>query len=156
MCRLSGLNSEMKSFNFKLLHSLLPVRARLHQLTPSTSPTCNLCTESTPEDAEHALLKCSYNAGTGQALLTTLVNYVPDITNEKLLYLQFPGLTESEELPLVFFTSAILLDIWSRRMKKTKITPYDIRATLEARCLLLRETRFSGNFEVIKELLKNL
>ena len=153
---LKGLSSEMASFNFKLLHCILPVKDRLHHITPATSPACTLCTESAKEDLEHALLSCSYNGGTGRALLATLKKYTTDITPEKLLKLQLSNLSESNELPLIFFTSAFLLEIWTRRSNKLKITLYDIRATLEARCLLLRETRFKNNVEIINEMLSYL
>ena len=156
LSRLKGLSSELTSFNFKLLHCLLPVKDRLHHISPSTSPTCTLCTESIREDQEHALLRCSHNGATGLALLAVLKNYIPNITSEHLLRLQFPDLSESLEHPIVFFTSAVLFEIWERRSKKSKITLYDIRATLEARCLLLRETRFRNNFEIIIQILNNL
>ena len=156
LSRLKGLSSEMTSFNFKLLHCILPVKDRVHHLTPSTSPACTLCTESAKENQEHALISCSYNSGTGLTLLATLKKYIPDITPEKLLKFQLAGLSESEELAITFFTSAFLLEIWTRRTKKIKITLYDIRATLEARCLLLRETRFKNNAEIITQMLNYL
>ena len=43
---------------------------------------------------------------------------------------------------MVFLTTATLLEIWLRRLKKERITEYEIRTTLEAKCSLLRETRF--------------
>ena len=73
--RLRGLSSEMISFNFKLLHRLLPVKDRLHRITPTTPAYCTLCPSSCPETLEHALLSCTYNAGTGQALIATLQTY---------------------------------------------------------------------------------
>ena len=155
-CRLTGLHSEQISFNFKLLHGLLPVKDRLHHLTPATSPTCSLCTDAKKEDLEHSLLNCSYNGGVGLALLSTIHRYVVALTPKKILLLQYPDLSESLELPLVFFTSSILFEIWTRRTKKVKITLYDIRATLEARCILLRETRFKNCFEVIQEIINYL
>ena len=94
LCRLKGLNSEMTSFNFKLLHGLLPVRERLHHLTPTTSPSCTLCNEPVSEDVQHALLTCSYNGGSGQALLDILSTFIPDLTYGDLLLLQFPDLSE--------------------------------------------------------------
>merc|ERR1712030_15134 len=57
--RLRGLSSEMTSFNFKLLPRLLPVKDRLHKITPTTPATCTLCSNSQPETVEHALLSCA-------------------------------------------------------------------------------------------------
>ena len=39
--RLKDLNSEMISFNFKLIHGLLPVKNRVHQLTTAATPACS-------------------------------------------------------------------------------------------------------------------
>ena len=100
-CRLKGLHSEQNSFNFKLLHGLLPVKDRLHHLTPATSPACSLCTDAKKEDLEHSLLNSSYNAGVGLALLSTIQRYVVTLTPKKLLLLQFPDLSESLELTLM-------------------------------------------------------
>ena len=152
--RLRGLSSEMISFNFKLLHRLLPVKDRLHRITPTTPATCTLCPSSCPETLEHALLSCAYNNGTGQALITTLQRVLPSLTADQLLLLQFVDLTETQELPLVFFSTAFLLEVWNRRVKKGRIGIYDIRSTLEARCSLLRETRYQNCYECLMELVK--
>ena len=154
--RLRGLSSEMISFNFKLLHRLLPVKDRLHRITPTTPATCTLCPSSCPETLEHALLSCAYNNGTGQALITTLQRVLPSLTADQLLLLQFVDLTETQELPLVFFSTAFLLEVWNRRVKKGRIGIYDIRSTLEARCSLLRETRYQNCYECLMEIVKLL
>ena len=156
MCRMRGLNSEMTSFNFKLLHQLLPVKNRLHQITPATQPTCTLCTNSCPETLQHALLSCSYNDGTGQVLLTILQSILPGLSSDELLLLQFPNLPESKELATIFLTSSILFEIWSNRCQKKRITLFDIRSTLEAKCSLLRETRYSNTYETLKDFLENM
>ena len=67
LCRLPILSSLLTSFNFKLLHLLLPTKARLHHLTPNTSPLCSLCTEMAVEDVKHALHCC--NAATTMVLV---------------------------------------------------------------------------------------
>ena len=154
LCRLRGLSSEMTSFNFKLLHQLLPVKARLHRITPTTPATCTLCSSSCPETLE--LLSCEYNAGSGQALITTLQRVLPSLTSEQLLLLQFADVTESQELPLVFFSTAFLLEVWNRRIKKGRICIYDIRSTLEARCSILSETRYQNGYVFLLELVKLL
>merc|ERR1711888_292360 len=115
LCRLRGLSSEMTSFNFKLLHRLLPVKDRLHKITPTTPATCTLCSNSQPETLEHALLSCAYNAGTGHALFNALQRVLPSLTADQLLLLHFDDITETQELPLVFLSTAILMDVWNRR-----------------------------------------
>ena len=140
----------------EMLHHLLPVRDRLHQITPATSPLCTLCNNSCPETLQHALLTCQYNAGTGQALISTLQRILPAMSADRLLLLQFPSLSESQEMSAVFLTAALLLEVWTKRSKKIRITLYDIRSALEARCSLLRETRFHNMHETLKELIESL
>merc|ERR1711947_16799 len=120
----------------------------------TTPVTYTLCSSSCPETLEHAFLSCAYNAGTGQALITTLQRVLPSLTADQLLLLQFVDLTETQELPLVFFSTAFLLEVWNRRVKKGRIGIYDIRSTLEARCSLLRETRYQNCYECVMELVK--
>ena len=156
MCRRQGLSSEMTSFNFKLLHQLLPVKARLHQITPATQPNCTLCTDACPETLQHALLTCQYNDGAGQALLTILQGAIPGLSPDDLLHLQFHSLQESQELATIFLTTALLLEIWSRRSQKKRITIFEIRSTLEARCSLLRETRYNSITGILREYLESM
>ena len=54
LCRVKGLSPENKSFLFKLLHTLLPSKERLHHLTPTISPLC-WCTSG---DQETYLQQC--------------------------------------------------------------------------------------------------
>ena len=48
---------------------------------------------------------------------------------------------EEEELPLIWLLSATLLSIWEQRQLHLKVQPYLVRAQLEAKVNLLRETR---------------
>ena len=153
LCRLRGLSSEMMSFNFKLLHHLLPVRSRLHQITSATPPNCTLCPCACPETIEHSLIFCPYNAGTGMALVSAFKNELPSLTTEQLLLYNFPDLSETLEFSLVFLTAALLLEVWTRRIKKSKITLYDIRTTLEAKISLLRETRYHNMNKTMEEII---
>ena len=109
LCRSTGLNSDMISFNFKLLHHILPVRHRLNQLTPTTSPLCILCINSSPETVQHALLTCQYNDGSGQALVSTLQRILPALTTDKLLLLQLPSLQEALEMFMSLYSRSQML-----------------------------------------------
>ena len=129
LCRQAGLGSDLDSFNFKLLHGLLVTKQRINHLTPGTPATCSHCQVCVQGDLQHALLHCSYNDGAGQALLSAVQEHLPE--------------------------TSILMAIWDKRLSKQRITLYEIRATLEARCLLLRETRFSNHHAKLLEL-KNL
>ena len=146
LCRLPGLGSDLISFNFKLLHGLLVTRQRLHQLTPAANATCSHCDAQVDEDLQHALIDCSYNSGAGQALLSTGQGYIPELTAASLLRLELPSLEADAELSIVTFISAVMMELWNKRMSKSRIQLYDIRATLKARCLLLRKSRSQSKF----------
>ena len=155
ICRLGGLGSELHSFNFKLLHQLLVSRVRLNQMTPTTSPLCSHCSSSN-EDLLHALIECSFNNDAGKKLLNTVRNIIPGITGQDLLRLELCDLPEDSEFPITYFTSFILMTIWDKRMSKSRISLYDIRATLEAKCNLLRKTRLKDQVPTLEHLLSNL
>ena len=147
--RLNGLGNELASFNFKLLHGLLVTKQRMHHFTPGTAATCTHCDAHVDEDLQHALLHCSYNHGVGQSLLSVAQIHIPDITAASLLRLELASLSDEHELPLATFISAALLAIWDKRYTKSRILLYDIRATLEARCQLLRETRYESTVPIL-------
>ena len=58
LSRLKGMSPGTKSFNFKLIHEILPCKARLSQFLPASSPLCNLCRQQVPETLAHALAEC--------------------------------------------------------------------------------------------------
>ena len=152
-CRLNGLGSELVSFNFKLLHSLLVTKKRMNQLHRNSSPLCILCDDQVDEDLQHALLSCKHNDGAGQWLMSVVEDQIPNITAEALLRLDLPVMSEENELAITLLISVVLSEIWDRRMKKVRIRLFEIRSTLEARCLLLRETRFKSHASVLTEFL---
>jgi hypothetical protein len=67
----------------------------------------------------------------------------PDVTaaSLSLLRLELSNLPEDLELPMITFLSSLLHAVWDKRLSKSRISLYDIRATLDAKCQLLRETR---------------
>ena len=155
LCRLSGLGSELTSFNFKLLHQLLVSRVRLHQLTPAASPLCTRCS-NTNEDLLHLFIDCECNNDVGKNLLNSIKNVIPNITGEALLRLEFANLPADLEFPITYFTSFVLMTIWEKKMSKSRIIPFDIRSTLEAKCILLRKTRNREHVPILEDLLRNL
>ena len=155
LCRLPGLGSELTSSNYKLLHKLLVSRERLHHLTPATSPLCSHCSIEN-EDLVHALINCDFNHNVGKSLLNIIKTYVPSITGPSLLSLELTNLPDETEFCLTFFTSSILKIIWEKRISKSRINLFEIRATLEAKCILLRKTRFDRHVPILEELLTKL
>ena len=154
LCRLAGLGSDLTSFNFKLLHRLLVTRERMHQINPVTSPLCCLCLEAN-EDLQHTFIHCVFNQGVGQQLLTIVQEHLPAMSAQSLLRLELP-LSADKEFGVIFFTSTILSHIWNKRMSRSRITLYDIRSSLEAKCLLLRKTRYERFTQLLQSLLNSL
>ena len=154
LCRLQGFGSEQTSFNFKLLHGLCVTKVRLHEITPTTSLMFTV--HSGKKDLQHAFFNCEFNGGVGQRLLLTARRILPSVSGPALLRLELQDLSESCEYANTFLITSILRLIWDKRMTQSRITLYEIRATLEAKCLLLRETRFALHAPLLEDMLKNL
>ena len=104
----------------------------------------------------HALIQCSYNSGAGQNLLRVVQTFIPAMSASSLLRLELSGLEDGTEYSLATLISALLLSIWDKRQTRTRITLFDTRATLEARCLLFRKTRFSNHAAILSEMISDL
>ena len=156
LVRLKGLGPDHSSFLWKLVHLLLPIKERIHRLSPTTSPLCTQCNDNMIENLLHTFDTCSNNNGAGPTLVAVLRDHMPTINMEKILRLEFTDLEEDMEYPAVWFTAAFLLAIWERRQAGTRIRCYEIRAELEAKISLLRETRFSEQIYKLKLLCRNI
>ena len=136
---------------------LLPVKERLHRLFPNTPPYCSLCNQLMMiEDIPHAFFNCTHNMGAGHNLVAVLRDIMPDITMEKIMRLEFSDLEEDMEYPAVWFTAAFLFAIWGKRTKGLRIRTYEIRAEIESKVSLLRETRFNDYAADLKILCEKL
>ena len=86
LSRLKGLSSQIRSFLFKLLHQILPVRDRLNHILRNTNPICILCEDEQPETLLHALFSCKSNRAAAEALLSLVRPYDHSITPRKYSY----------------------------------------------------------------------
>ena len=150
LVRLKGLGPKHSSFLWKLVHLLLPIRERLHRLSATTTPTCTLCNQNSTEDLLHTFDDCTFNQGAGLNLIMVLKEHSPAITMDQVLQLEFSGLEEDMEFPVVWFTAAFLLAVWERRLASTRVKMYEIRAEIEAKISLLRETSHKNSLQEIK------
>ena len=150
LSRLPGLGSELTSFLHRLLHDLLPTRERQHRITPATPITCKLCPDNAVEDLEHTFFLCAFNREIGTKLVQSLCT-----TPGKLLRLEMVFKDETMELPMVFFAAASLIHIWNCRVSGKQVKLYSIRAEIESRVALLRETRFRSSADKIQEMLNS-
>ena len=156
LCGLNGISSELQSFNFKLIHELLVTKKRMNHLRPHLhSPYCSLCDTAAEEDMIHAMVQCTYNSGVGTSLMQAVNSVLPDVTPAFMLRLELKGLSPVLERGVILFISTVLKDIWDRRMSRSTIQISDTRTTLEARCQILRKSRFD-NFEFFENLCKLL
>ena len=58
-----------------------------------------------------------------------------------------------DELAAVYTTATGLMHIWEARVHRKQITPFLVRAELEAKISLLRRTRYSGAGTRMQEIL---
>ena len=138
--RLRGLGSELTSFLFKLTHDILPTQERLSKTSHEISGLCKLCSSDVIEDLSHALIECSANDQIGEQIVSVATRCS---TNDwpKIITLQME-LDPSTELSVVWFLAVAWHSIWKSRSSSRRPERYRIRAELEAKVSLLRETRF--------------
>ena len=135
--RLPGLGSENMSFLFKVLHDLLPTQERIARTSAGVSGDCKMCALNVKEDLLHALVRCPGNQGIGHAVLHCLP-LQDGLQDQHVLKLQ---LDLDDPLPVVWFLAVAWISIWDSRVLGRKPELYKVRADLEARVSLLRETR---------------
>ena len=152
---LPGLDSEVSSFLFKMLNDLLTTQVRLHRvLTNKTSFNCTLCDMEMKGDLLHTLIYCSYNLGSGEWLLRCLSTLLPQLQPRQVLTLDFnTDLQGEQNLAVTWLVANVLYEIWGARLKKKRPELFLIRATLEARTMLLRKSRHSDICDMISNML---
>ena len=154
LARLPGLGPENLSFLFKMMHDILPTQERVARTKPRASSSCTMlgCTVVVCEDLPHALILCDANNGVGYRVLRCMQNYLPDA--ESALRLEL-NVEEDLQLPLVWLLASVFLAIWKLRLDKARVQLYEVRAQLEAKVNLLRETRFRHSAEILDQLVEN-
>ena len=138
-----GLSPVMRSFLWRMLHDILPTQERLHRMNMpnAPSPLCLSCSEGDIDSLEHALLKCSTIRSGAELLLEALKSEIPDMTLERIKYLDF----QSEDLLApTYLTAATLLQIWSSRSSARRFSWLSVRANVEQNILTLRKSRYKS------------
>ena len=140
LSQLKGLSSPIKSFVFKLIHQLLPVRDRLNHILRNAHPDCLLCGDEQPETLLHAFFHCNSNRVAANALISLAKPYDRSITPEKALLLDINcELIYEQSVTLIMYTGLHL--IWENRIKKKSTSMYQIRSEIECLISLLRRAR---------------
>ena len=81
-------------------------------------------------------------------MIKCLQDHIPSIDLMSALSLEIQA-DEEMELPLVWLLSTVFLSIWTLRISKSKVQLYEVRAQLEAKVNLLRETRFKTSASLL-------
>ena len=154
LARLPGLGSEHTSFLFKLLHQILPTQERVARTSPTASSLCkvNNCPGDMVEDLPHALVHCSGNLGAGDMIIQRSLTIAPGKTVDELLQLDLK-VEDDDEFTLVWWLASGFQAIWDLRKAGKRVEPYMVRAQLEAKVNLLRETRFTAAVPKLEALL---
>ena len=155
--RTKGLDSELTSFIFKLLHCLLPTQDRVSRITRNQNQNIGLCQlcHAEVEDPQHAFFSCPYSSTAGLALLGYLQLLVPDLSPGAALHLEFgQGLDEQEQLAEVCLLATGLKYILSMRIEKKLVVLYKMRTEIEAKISVLRSTMHSEAGDVMAEIIR--
>ena len=139
LSRLKGISPQSKSFNFKLIHTLLPSKERVHHLNPNLSPLC-WCNSGEEENYLHVFYICRHNQEAADALLRCVRSYDSDLTASKSLTFRIK--TEGcFEMASVSLLSVGLELIWNNRLQKKSTSVITMRSELECATILRRKSR---------------
>ena len=125
MSRLKGHNPQVKSFNFKLVHQLLPCKERLSQILPSSAPLYSLCTSQQPESIFHSFFECDRNKDAALYLLNLTRVYDSTVSALKITRLQISTEVLCELQLCCFSVLAWSLfgdNVWKRRQQLCMIS----------------------------------
>ena len=136
--RLKGLSPATKSFLFRLIHTLLPSKERIHHLTREASPLC-WGQSGEQETYQHLFYNCEKNTDAGQALLRCVQSYDHNLTETRSLRLQI-----SADEPFLIASVSILATglelIWETRKSKKQTSLFNMRSELEMSISIRRKS----------------
>ena len=97
------------------------------------------CTAGGLDDFEHALLRCKKKQSGADFLLETLRSEIPDLTFERIKYLDFR--TEDLLVP-TYLTAATLSQLWISRLCTRNFSLQSVLANVEQNIMTLSKSRF--------------
>ena len=119
---------------------LLPTGERVNRMQPIKSPACSHCRATPVETLHHSIFTCQANHLAAEAMLRCAQRYSPSLTSNGLLLLELE-VQDPFTLPTVAIIAAGLQLIWTNRMKSQVTSLASMRAELQARAELFRQTR---------------
>ena len=153
LAKLRGLESELSSFLFRLLHHLLPTQERVLRLK-GDGGKCLLCNGL--EDLVHAFFTCPHSSRAGLALLGWVQVADGELLPEDALTMNLNSdISPDVELAAVYMLATGLKFIWESRVAKKVVTPFLVRAELEAKISLLRRTRLVNTGTIMQGMLEH-
>ena len=109
--------------------------------SPSILECAVQCTAGELDDIEHALLRCNKIKPVADLLLKILKSEIPDLTLDRIKYLDF----RSEDLLVpTYLTAATLSQLWISRFSTRNFSWQSVRANIEQSILTLRKSRFKS------------
>ena len=139
LSKLQGISPSTKSFNFKLIHTLLPSNERVNHLNPNATSLCRLNCGAV-EDYHHLFFQCQSNHAAADALLRCVRSYDSELTDMKSLSFRIK-VDGCFEMAVVSILSSGLELIWSRRLQKKNTDLIIMRSELEWASILRRKSR---------------
>ena len=156
--RTKGLGSELISFQFKMVHRLLPTRDRLARLglDEGQAGLCRHCNLEV-ENLSHCFFDCTKNMIVGLALLGCVQQLIPGLSAEAAVQLDLGVvLPDEENLAALCTLSTGLKYIWEARLAKKVVIKHKMRAEIEAKVTIMRKTRFLSAALKIEEMMQLL
>ena len=155
MGRMKGLTSRSVTFLWKLLHQLLPTRERQNRiLRDGNGSNCQICKTGEADTLPHALALCNGSKNIFQWLKTGIERFCSETTIEKILKLEVT-LTQPlpfNELPVIWFISEVLRNLWDTRAAGKPCRLENIRASVIAECEIIRLSKY-GDISTIIDLM---
>ena len=160
LVRMKGLGSDLISFQFKMLHRLLPTRQRVARLglDEGQAGLCLQCRREV-EDCVHCFFDCPQNMVVGLALLGCVQQLCPGLSADAAVRLELGvRLSDEENLAALCILTTGLKYIWEARTRTEKklVHKYNMRAEIEARISILRKTRHEASAMLVDELVEML
>ena len=104
----------------------------------------------------HALVRCPANQGIGEAVLGCISQHIQDVVpDDEVLQLHL-HLDGDLELPVVWFLAVAWNALLECRKSGRRPELYKVRADLEAKVSLLRETRHHEAADLIRSMIVDL
>ena len=152
MVRMKGLTSRSMTFLWKRLHELLPTRERQNRILPNgDGSNCQICRKGEADTLSHALALCDGSKHVFEWLKTGIERFSSETSVDKVLKLDV-ALSQPlpfNELPIIWFISEVLRNLWETRAAGKPCRLQHIRASVIAECEMVRLSKYGDIATII-------